>query len=428
MRILFASSSSGSRGGGELYLITLAGELARRGHEVVLWASTHPRMDELAELFAAFGKVVRSDYTNTYDYRARCLATCWNFATSKRIAEEWRKLAPDIIHVNKQNLEDGLDLLRAAEAAGIPNVCTIHLTQNARYLRAAGGGLRDFVASRALGKYRGTFIVIQETRARELEKMAGSHAKVVHINNGVQMVDPAAARAAHRDNVRRQLEINDSHFLVAGLGRMSGQKRPLLFLDNAVKILAAIPEARFLWIGDGPMAAEWDAFVAGNGLEPFVTRLPWQSHPGRFLSASDLFMHVAEYESFLPLAMLEAMSMRLPCALTENLIDDIPFLKQAAACIIPIREGWTGKLRDRALLDQTAAAGRKVVEDHFSMPKSCRGIREALPKCITLTPHPRLSPLPAGSIPFVTERGLFVKVTMESKVNEWGIAVPKKCE
>ena len=61
MKILLASSSSGSRGGGELYLVYLGRALAHRGHAVTLWASTNPRMDELANTFSGFGQVLRSD-------------------------------------------------------------------------------------------------------------------------------------------------------------------------------------------------------------------------------------------------------------------------------------------------------------------------------------------------------------------------------
>ena len=62
MKVLLASSSSGSRGGGELYLVYLGRALAHRGHAVTLWASTNPRMDELANTFSGFGQVLRSGY------------------------------------------------------------------------------------------------------------------------------------------------------------------------------------------------------------------------------------------------------------------------------------------------------------------------------------------------------------------------------
>src|SRR5687767_1172892 len=111
MKILLVSSSSGSRGGGELYLLCLARALLQRGHSVVLWASSHPRMDELANSFTAFGQVTRSSYRNTYDRRSRSLGSYLSYLTPARVAREWRALNVDFIHLNKQNLEDGLDLL-----------------------------------------------------------------------------------------------------------------------------------------------------------------------------------------------------------------------------------------------------------------------------------------------------------------------------
>src|SRR5262249_27380188 len=112
MKILLVSSGSGSRGGGEIFLNYLGGALAARGHSVITWMPSHARMDELASQCARFSRVVRTDFRNTYDYRSRPLATLLNSRTSNSIARQWADLRPDIVHINKQNLEDGLDLLR----------------------------------------------------------------------------------------------------------------------------------------------------------------------------------------------------------------------------------------------------------------------------------------------------------------------------
>ena len=53
-----------------------------------------------------------------------------------------KKLSPDIIHINKQNLEDGLDLLLAARRSNLPRVATIHITHGMASLRAIGGRTR----------------------------------------------------------------------------------------------------------------------------------------------------------------------------------------------------------------------------------------------------------------------------------------------
>src|SRR5471030_138598 len=124
MRILLASTGSGSRGGGEIFLDYLGQGLADRGHEILMWIPAHPRMNELAERCSRFSRIIRPDYRNTYDYPARSLSTCFNRGVSRRIAREWDELRPDIVHLNKQNLEDGLDLLRSAGQCAAPGVCT----------------------------------------------------------------------------------------------------------------------------------------------------------------------------------------------------------------------------------------------------------------------------------------------------------------
>src|SRR5215813_2058900 len=102
MKVLLVSSGSGSRGGGEIFLDYLGKGLTDRGHDVMVWIPKHPRMDELAEKCTRFGQVVRADYCNIYDRRARSLSTAFNWAASNRIAREWRALRPDVIHINKQ--------------------------------------------------------------------------------------------------------------------------------------------------------------------------------------------------------------------------------------------------------------------------------------------------------------------------------------
>src|ERR1700754_4960191 len=177
MKILLVSSGSGSRGGGEIFLIYLGRALAARGHSIITWMPTHRRMDELASQCAEFSEVVRADYDNTYDHRSRSLATLFNVKKSSGIASQWLGLQPDVVHVNKQNLEDGLDLLRAARISGLPAVCTIHLTQTARYLRARGALVRDFVARSELRKSGGLFAAVQDVRRNELSSFLGSEAK-----------------------------------------------------------------------------------------------------------------------------------------------------------------------------------------------------------------------------------------------------------
>ena len=360
MKILIVSTSSGSRGGGELCLLYLGRALALRGHEVTLWASDHTRMDELASAFAAFGKVTRAPYVNTYDRRGRSLASYFDGATARRVAAQWRAIGPDVIHLNKQNLEDGLDLVEAARLLRLPCIAMMHITQSAAYLRAAHAGLRDFVSRRALRRFPGPLVTTPGSRERDLAEFIGSKRRVRTVLNGVPIPD-LETLAAQRSIKRRALGIADGELLFVAVGRMMPQKRPLLFLDLAERILRTLPNARFLWIGDGDLAPEFDARVTAKALGDKVRQLPWQADAPAFLAAADVFLHTAEFEG-LSFAILEALAAGLPCAITPNLLAEMPFLNSANSIAIDEDDAWLASVQNPAI----GKAARELAERQFS--------------------------------------------------------------
>lgn len=364
MRILFASSSSGSRGGGEPFLVYLGEALARRGHEVLLWASSHPRMDEVAARFAPFGAVHRADYTNSYDRRGRSLSALLDRATPARAAREWQALNPDVIHLNKQNLEDGLDLLHATRLMARPGVCTIHITQSAAFLGAKGAWLRDWVSRRGLRGYGGRLVTVSGPRRIDLEKFLGGAAAITTIPNGVPI--PPALPIAERNRRRTELGLSPEDLAILAVGRMTPQKRPFLFLELAAQILARVPEAKFFWIGDGALAAEWDARASASVFAARVRRLGWRQDVAPLLGSGDLLLHTAEYEG-MPLAILEAMAAGLPCAVAEALHREMPFLDGSNSIRVPERNSeWIEVLRDRAELSRRGKAAHELAAAQFS--------------------------------------------------------------
>jgi len=359
------SSGSGSRGGGEIFLDYLGNGLAARGHEVLMWIPAHPRMDELAEKCSRFARVIRAEYRNTYDHRMRSLSTCFNWRVSRRIARDWAALKPDVIHLNKQNLEDGLDLLRAVRRCAVPSVCTIHLTQTARYLGAKAPGLRDWIARNALGRYRGAIIAVQEARRAALANFIGGDVRTHTIFNGVPLVDSAALRHV-RDAKRNELGLKDGDFLVLGLGRLVAQKRPFVFLKAAQDLHRHFAATRFLWIGDGNLTAQWNEWVRRENLCGVISCAGWQADTLPFLLAGDLLLHVAEYEG-LPLAIIEAMAAGLPCAVTRNFAAEIPLFDEGTVLFLDDPAALAGRIRDRAALGAIAVNARRLAEDQLSL-------------------------------------------------------------
>jgi glycosyltransferase involved in cell wall biosynthesis len=370
MRVLLVSSGSGSRGGGEIFLEYLAKALTDRGHEVTVWIPDGARMDELAEKCSRDAKVVRSNYRNTYDYSTRSLATCFNWPVSRRIAEDWRAIAPNVIHINKQNLEDGLDLLRAARLCALPSICTIHLTQTASYLRARLAWLRDLVARRQLREYRGILVSVQAAREQALRDFIGEGARTATVLNGVPWVDRVAMRS-ERQRKRAELGVSDGELLVLGAGRLVAQKRPLLFLKIAKELHAHIPQIRFLWVGDGNLAPQWRETIAREQMGDFVSSAGWQSDVLPFFLAGDVLLHVPEFEA-LPFVLIEAMAAQLACVITRDLTSELSFLDDENVLFVDDLPELARKLANKETVVKVAMAGWKLVKDTLSVGRMAK--------------------------------------------------------
>jgi glycosyltransferase involved in cell wall biosynthesis len=81
--------------------------------------------------------------------------------------------------------------------------------------------------------------------------------------------------------------------------------------------------------------------------------------------AADVFLHVAEYEG-LPLAILEAMSAGLPCAIASHLLREMPFLDDSNSLSVSSDGAWINALADTKRLHAIGAASRKLVEEKYS--------------------------------------------------------------
>lgn len=358
LRVLLVSSGSGSRGGGEIFIEYLARGLAARGHEVIAWIPSHPRMDELAAKCADNARVIRSDYTNTYDYRLRSLATCFNQSTQRKITADWLALKPDIIHLNKQNLEDGLDLLKAASASRLPTVCTIHLTQSANFLSARAAALRDWISCRALRAYDGPLVAVIESRRRDLASFVGASCRTLSVLNGVPIPSTLDGSDARRRQ-REALGVRPDDFLVMAVGRMAEQKRPFKFIEIAQQIYGKLPQARFIWVGDGELAPQWKQAVADRGMESYVCCTGWRSDAAELMAAADVLLHVADYEG-LPLAIVEAMARGVPCALPRSLAQDIEIIDESNALFVDDMAALTDALADERRLKLLGVNARRL--------------------------------------------------------------------
>lgn len=372
LRVLLVSSSSGSQGGGELYLVGLAGGLAALGHEVTVLLAEHPRMDELAGQFASSVTVQRMAYVNTYDRPLRSVGAVLDRRGIRRLAAQFRQLGPEILHVNQQNAEDGLDLLLAAARAGVPWLATIHLTQGMTALGAKGGWLRDLVARRVYGQALGHWLTIADQGAESLRRFLGdplSDTRLHCVHNGV-----ADVPAGDRRQVRREWGCREEDIVLGCVGRIEAQKNPLFLLP----LLSQLPpRTRLVWIGDGRLRQMMLDEARRLGVAERVHVDGWRHDARQRLSGFDLFALPSQYEG-LPLAVLEAMAAGLPCVASrvdgvgEALLDGV----SGMLCPPGDEDAWLNALaalvENRQQRELLGRGARRRYESHFTLTAMAR--------------------------------------------------------
>jgi glycosyltransferase involved in cell wall biosynthesis len=167
-----------------------------------------------------------------------------------------------------------------------------------------------------------------------------------------------------RQSKRAELGLTDRDFLVLGVGRLVEQKRPFRFLEVA-KVLREQEIGKFLWVGDGVLAGQWNEWIRQRGLESAISCAGWQADTHSFLAAGDLLLHVAEFEG-MPLAILEAMGAGLPCAITRSLAAEVPMFDESTVLFADDTSALAERLRDRPGLREVADKARQLVQTRLS--------------------------------------------------------------
>jgi len=314
MKVLLVSSSSGSRGGGEIYLHRLATGLSRFGHCVLALCSNAPPMDELAENLRRVCEVSRMELPNTYRRPTRCLGAALDFAQHRRISRIFHQLSPDIVHINQQVAEDGLDLLLAARSSSIPFLSTIHITHSASFLKARLGRLRDIVTRAVVRRVNTTHIIVAERAQHDFIARFGfldTH-QVKVVLNGVSLSQADDARG----RTRARWGVTPDETVIGSVGRLEAQKAPDIALEIIAGLVSKRLPIRYIWIGDGPQRTAFQRQAHALGIASYVHLDGWRDDVTSCLQGLDIFLMPSRFEG-MPLALLEAMGAGLCCCVSD---------------------------------------------------------------------------------------------------------------
>lgn len=284
-KILFVVEAMG--GGVFTYIVDLVNELVK-SYDMYIAYSVRPQTPKNYREY--FNSDVHLIEVKNFTRSINPLKDIKAISEVKRIA---RNVKPDIIHLHSSKA--GVIGRIAFNGKNIPLFYTPHgysfLMKNYKTTKRAMFKVIETV----MAKRNCTTISCSLGEHQETLKLTK---RANYVNNGIN--------TAELDKMLEKVERIDHPFTVFTLGRICHQKNPKLF--NAVA--EAMPEVRFLWIGDGELRDE----LKSRNIE--ITGWVDREKALRLSMNADVFVLTSLWEG-LPISLLEAMYMKKLCVVND---------------------------------------------------------------------------------------------------------------
>lgn len=244
-----------------------------------------------------------------------------------------RELRPDIIHGHSAI---GGALARAVPAPpGTPRIYTPNGLNQSRVA---------VVTERALASRTTRLVAVSRSEERLLQDLELCSAeRSVFIRNCLALPETTAPAPD-----LRTLAGFPPHVPVVGsVARLLPQKAPERFVQCARMIAQQNSDARFLLIGDGPLAAQVDREAARPELAGRFVRLREVQGVARSLGQLDVFVLLSRFEGG-PYSPLEAMAAGTPAVLSDA-VGNVDTLQECGVSELLVRDGDPAQAADVVL-------------------------------------------------------------------------------
>ena len=272
---------------------------------------------------------------------------------------------PDIVHTHlfKSDFHGRL----AARICKVPVVISTAHNNDSWAQRFPLGnlyGLTTHMADRVIA-------VSEEVREHQIRYTHTPPEKIITIKSGV---DVKKFECQHNEGLRIRTEfgLSPSTPLIGIVGRLQPQKDHATFLRAARSISDALPDARFLIVGDGPLRDDLTNQARTLNLLPSVIFCGIRQDIPAILSALDLLVFSSKWEG-LPVALMEGMAAGKPIVSTNvGGISGVVIENETAILVPPndpvaLANACLRILQDRSLAQRFGNAGLARIREKYSL-------------------------------------------------------------
>ena len=282
-------------------------------------------------------------------------------AIEERVSRMMWNDRPDILFIGRETY----DMLAApiAKAAGMP---VLMHASGATTIANKQGRLSTNLTEALLAGYHLADQIVTPAQHMAARIRALGLPWVSLIPNAV---DEQMFHAGPRDvNLARRIGISDGHRVIAHISNLAVMKRARDLLEAAPAVLAAHPEATFLFVGDGAECQRLRDRTSDLGLEGQVLFTGWVPYPDLLdhMRLADIVVMPAEDETQARVYLETRATGRVP------VVSDIPAAREV------VTHGETGLIFPCADIEALAACLTTVLADQAKFAQIGRAARDQL--------------------------------------------------
>jgi glycosyltransferase involved in cell wall biosynthesis len=303
---------------------------------------------------------------------------------------------PRLLHYFRQNK---IDLVHAqleasyilgcivARTLGIPTVSTLHTFPSPR------PGTRSYWRARlmwwALRHFSQRVVAVSEAGRRYYTTVGHLPEKrVVTIYGGIDLDPFTTATGNGRAGLRASLGLPESAPVIITVAVLRKDKGIQFMLEALPRVLATVPEVRYLVVGGGPYEAELKKLAQNLENSERIIFTGMRTDIVNLLAISDVFV-TPTLDDVLPTVLSEAMASNLP--IVASAVGGIPEMVEHGrnGLLVPaadpdaLAEACARLLQDRELRKSMGLAGREIVGGRFNVAVQAQRMGDLYEELIT---------------------------------------------